>query len=172
MGMGESTPAVTLDVGLLQPCAEVQNAEYRVVLVKVSVILAPVFPFDHMIVPLQPVAARVTLSPVFTFWGLAVNTGAVGVGFTFTVTDTGCDVPKVPWVQVTKYWVVTFGFTTIRIPTPPLFHVKVPPVQPATVNTEESPAQIVVGLAFGTSTFLTSTLSESLSPTQPNAEVQ
>ena len=74
-------------------------AVYEVDAIGITVIEAPVAPFDHTTVPVHPDAVSITDSPEQITCLLALITGAVGVA-TFTVTKLELPLKQTPFLQV------------------------------------------------------------------------
>ncbi len=81
--------------------------------------LAPVIPFDHITLPLQPMAVRVTLSPVQIEVELAAMVGAFR-SVTLTVTALDAGLGQLSTVHTAVKVVVAFIGTLILLPVIPL----------------------------------------------------
>lgn len=148
-----------LETGLMHVSSFLQVAVKVVVAFSATVMLAPVWPFDHTTVLVHPVAINVTLLPTQTVGALAEITGdsilhsftmivilAVSLAHSFTR-------------QIAVYVVVVVGDTLMLVPAAALDHSSLP-LQPAAVIVVDSPAFMValeavnVGLAGSTTVIL------------------
>lgn len=127
--------------GPLWQVSTLQVAVYEVLVVGLTVIEAPVAPFDQVTVPAQPVAVSVALPPKQMVSELHVTTGGVTV-ITVMVFAADGALTQSPTLHVAVYEVVAVGLTVIEAPVAPVDHVTVP-AQPAAVKVALPPEQIV-----------------------------
>jgi hypothetical protein len=117
-----------------------------------TVTVVPVFPSDHLTVPVQPVADNVTLSPAQISVLIHEITGAGPAVITLIANSFETSDLQVVDSQVAVYFTSAVGVTVLGEPVTPSDHFTVP-LHPLAVNVTELPAHIVnlsaviVGLA-------------------------
>jgi hypothetical protein len=87
------------EAGLLH-APTVQVAVYEVVTVGLTVIEAPVWPFDHVTVPVQPDAVNTVDCPTHILELFAIIVGGVPTVMIFTVTGAEAGLEHAPTLQV------------------------------------------------------------------------